>query len=144
MDSIFKPTLIALAAMLSAVMEMTAPMVILTGCFVIADVVTAYRLQRRLAKAGKYGDGKARFSSARFSRIFGTIAGIMSLLILAAMADYLVLEPLGIASLKYVAGAICFWQAVSILENEAAENNAPWAMKARKFLVDKAKRYLDG
>lgn len=138
----FKPTVAALLGLGSAVLESVTPMIVLTGAFVLADVVTAFRLQRRLVKAGKIDSKKARLSSARLGRIFVTMSKIMCLLILTAMADCLVLSPLGIPALKIVAGAVCFWQALSLLENEAAENEAPWAVHARKFLVDKALRYL--
>lgn len=143
MNTFFKPTVTALGALGSAVLEATAPMFILTGCFVIADTVTAVRLQRRLAAAGKLPADKGGFSSARFARVFITMSKIFALLLLAAMADHLILGSLGIASIKFVAGAVCFWQAISLLENEAAQNDAPWAVHARRFLVDKAKRYLD-
>lgn len=142
MHTFFKPTVAALLAMGSAMLESVTPMFILTGGFVFADTVTAYRLQRRLARAGKLDPEKAKFSSARFGRVFITLGRIFALLMLTAMADYLVLAPLGIPAMKIVAGAVCFWQAISLLENEASQNDAPWASHARHFLVDKAKRYL--
>lgn len=142
MATIFKPTIAALAGLGSAVLETAAPMFILTGAFVFVDIATAYRLQRRLAAAGKLEGHKAKFSSSRFGRVFVTLGKIMTLLVLTAMADHLILEPLGIPAIKTVSGAVCFWQALSILENEAAENDAQWAVQARRFLVDKAKRYL--
>lgn len=139
---IVRPAGAALAGMATAVFEMTAPMLVLTWAFVVADTVTAVRLQRRLERQGKIGRGEARFSSRRFGRMFVTMARILGLLILTAMADTLVLEPLGLGAMKLVAGAVCFWQAVSLLENEAAANDAPWAEHARRYLVDKAKRYV--
>ena len=142
MERILKPAGVAVAGMMSAVVEMTAPMFVMTGCFVIADVITACRLQRRLRRAGKLGKEDAKFSSARIGRVFVTLTQIMGLLVLTAMADYLVLGPLGIPALKMVAGGVCFWHSVSLLENEAAENGSKWAVHARRFLVDKAKRYM--
>lgn len=133
----------ALCGMFGAVLRSAVPMFVLTAAFVAVDVASAIRLQLRLAKAGKLEKGKVRISSLRFARVLFTLAKIFVLLILTAMADHLVLAPLGIPALKIVAGAVCFWQALSILENEAAENNAPWAVHARRFLVDKALRYID-
>ena len=46
------------------------------------------------------------------------------------------------ALLKFASGVICFWQAWSILENEAAANDRPWARILRRILVDKTERYL--
>ena len=48
----------------------------------------------------------------------------------------------GIDAVRIIAGAICFWQLLSILENESTCSTARWALLARKFLVDKAKRHL--
>ena len=142
MNTLLKPMLTALAALGASVLENTVPMFILTGAFVFADAATAYRLQRRLAAAGKIKPEDARFSSCRFGRIFVTLSKILGVLVLTAMADCLVLSPLGIPAIKIVAGGVCFWQAISLLENEAAENDAPWAIHARRFLIDKARRYL--
>lgn len=140
--NLLKPTVAVVTGMASAVAESVVPMFMLTGAFVVADVVTAWRLQRRLAAAGKLSPNTVRFSSARLGRVFTTLTKIMCLLVLTAMTDHLILGPLGMPAIKIVAGAVCFWQAISLLENEAAENNAPWAIHARRFLIDKAKRYL--
>lgn len=142
MNEIFKPMWAVLGSFVCAVTQTVVPMFILTMCFVIADVITAYRLQMRLVKAGKIGASEVRFSSYRLGRVFVTLSKILGLLVLSAMVDYLVLEPFGLNSVRFVAGGICFWQSLSLLENEAAENDAPWAVYARKFIVDKAKRYL--
>lgn len=138
-----KISIATLMGLATTVFQLTVPMFILTATFVVADVITAIRLQRRLAAAGKINRCKVRLSSARLGRIFVTLSKILGLLVLTALADHLILSPLGIPALKLVAGAICFWQALSILENEAAENDAPWAEAARKFLINKAQRYLD-
>lgn len=143
MESMFKPVGAALSAMICYVLEVTAPMFILTSAFVVADAFTAYRLQCRLARDGKLAESEVRFSSRRFGRVVSTMGRIVGLLVLAAMADHLVLRPLGVESVRLVAGAVCFWQALSLLENEAAENNARWAVHARRFLIDKARRYID-
>ena len=140
--SLLKPLLTALFGLASAVIENVTPMFILTTAFVAADTVTALRLQHRLVRAGKLPPDKAGFSSVRFRRVLFTVARILGLLILTAMADHLVLKPLGLEAMKIVAGAVCFWQAVSLLENEAAENDAPWAKHARRFLINKALRYI--
>lgn len=142
MNTFLKPVIAAVFGLLSAVLEATVPMFILTAAFVLADVVTAMRLQRRLKASGKIKMEDARFSSAKFGRIVGTLTKILCLLLLTAMVDHLVLVPLGIGAMKFVAGAVCFWQAISLLENEAAHNDAKWAVCARKFLVDKARRYI--
>lgn len=138
---LFKPAAAVFAGLAASVVENVAPMFVLTAAFVVADTITSLRLQHRLAKAGK--NTPVRFSSRRFTRTLATLGRILGLLVLTAMADHLILVPLGLGAMKFVAGAVCFWQAVSLLENEAAANDAPWAAYARRFLVDKAKRFLD-
>lgn len=44
---------------------------------------------------------------------------------------------------KIAAGAICFWQIWSILENESSCSDAKWAKIAQKILVDKTSRHLN-
>jgi hypothetical protein len=44
---------------------------------------------------------------------------------------------------KVAAGAICFWQLWSILENESSCNGAKWAKIMQKILVDKTSRHFD-
>jgi hypothetical protein len=44
---------------------------------------------------------------------------------------------------KVAAGAICFWQLWSILENESSCNDAKWAKVLQKILVDKTSRHFD-
>lgn len=142
MNAIFKPVVCVLAGMAGAVVENVVPMFVLTGTFVFADTLTALRLQWRLVRAGKLDARKARLSSARFGKVLKTLAKILGLLVLTSMADFLVLAPLGIPAMRIVAGAVCFWQAISLLENEASENDARWAVYARRILIDKAMRYL--
>lgn len=40
------------------------------------------------------------------------------------------------------AALVCFWQTLSILENEATASDARWARIARRILVDKTGRHL--
>lgn len=108
-----------------------------------ADLITARRLARRLRR--KVPDGSARralkFSSAGLGRAVRTLGRIYGLLMLAAMVDAVIVGGHGLL-LKFAAGAVCFWQSVSILENEAACNPHPWACILRRILIDKTERYL--
>ena len=108
---------------------------------VMADVVSARRLARRLRAAAPDHAPRLRFSSARFGRVVGTLIRIYALLILAAMVDSVIMGGDGLL-LKFAAGVVCFWQAWSILENEAAANPRPWARILRRILVDKTARHL--
>lgn len=107
---------------------------------VVADIVTARRLARRLSKAAPERSASLRFSSTGLGRAIATISRIYALLVLAAMVGTVVLGNGRL--LQFATGAVCFWQGVSILENEAACNGAAWARIARRVLIDKTERYL--
>ncbi len=108
---------------------------------VLADFLTSRRLARRLRKAAPEHEVKLRFSSARFGNTIRTLLRIYALLVLASMIDTVIMGACGML-LKFAAGAVCFWQAVSILENEAACNDSRWAKVARRVLIDKTERHL--
>jgi hypothetical protein len=54
-----------------------------------------------------------------------------------------VVQVLPIKLTNIVAGAVCFWQVWSMLENESSCNNARWAKIAQRILVDKTERHFD-
>jgi len=107
---------------------------------VLADVVTARRLARRLRKAAPQQAQRLKFCSARFGRVFATLVRIYAVLMLAAMVETTIVGREGL--LRIVAGAVCLWQAVSMLENEASCNGARWARIMRNVLIDKTERHL--
>jgi hypothetical protein len=117
------------------------PFGVVCTAMVIADVVSARRLAHRLQQKVPSKRQQLKFSSARFGRVIATLIRIYSVLILAAMIDNVIGVP-GISMLKFVAGAVCFWQAVSVLENEASANGATWAKMLGRILIDKTERYL--
>lgn len=109
---------------------------------IVADVVSSRRMQRRLRRQVPAAHAaRLRFSSTGLGRVVGTLSRTYAFLILAAMVDSVVAGATG-ALLKFASGVICFWQAWSILENEAAANDRPWARILRRILVDKTERYL--
>ncbi len=119
-----------------------APAVLCT-VMVLLDFLTALTLGRRLRRAGRPVD--SRLSSRRFGRVVGTLVRVYGALAVAAMAQRWVIDGyLGFDAVRFTAGAICFWQLLSILENESTCSDARWAKVARRFLVDKARRHLEG
>lgn len=108
---------------------------------VLADVWTARRLAARLGDKEPSRRQKLKFSSARFSRVIRTLLRIYALLAIAAVVEH---EVVGewIHLTKFAAAVVCFWQGVSILENEASCNPHPWARVAGRWLVDKSSRYI--
>lgn len=109
---------------------------------VLADVYTARRLARRLGRKRPTARQRLKFSSARFGRVVRTLMRIYAALALAALVEHVVVGE-WIHLLKLVAAVICFWQGVSILENEASANPHPWARVAGRYLIDKTARHID-
>lgn len=121
---------------------LVAPAAVCTA-MVVLDFITAVKLGRRLKRAGCDADG--RLSSRRFGRVVLTLVKIYGALAVAAMAQqWIICGYGGFDAVRFLAGAVCLWQLLSILENESTCSDARWARIARKFLVDKAKRYLGG
>lgn len=118
----------------------TFPFAAVCTAMVFADVVTARRLARRLGRRVPSQRQRLKFSSARFSRTLLKLGRIYALLLLTALVQHVVLPRVEL--LRYVAAAICFWQAVSMLENEAGANESSWARILRKVLIDKTERHL--
>jgi len=140
-QEIFRTAVSAAAGWLWAVAGPALPYGVVCTLMVVADVVSARRLARRLRAAVPGSAARLRFSSARFGRVVGTLSRIYALLVLAAMVDTVVMGGGGML-LKFAAGAVCFWQAWSVLENEASACTRPWALILRRVLVDKTERYL--
>lgn len=108
---------------------------------VLADVYTARRLARRLGRKKPTKRQQLKFSSARFGRVVATLSRIYAALALAAIVEQVVVGE-WIHLQKLVAATICFWQGVSILENEATANPHPWARTAGRYLIDKTARHI--
>lgn len=120
------------------------PCAAICTAMVVADCVTAWRLSRRVRRRHSDAPESAgKFSSRRAGRVPVTLARIYCLLLLAHGIDVAILGPGDISLMRFAAGAVCFWQALSILENEASLNNAPWAAYARRWLIDKASRHFN-
>lgn len=108
---------------------------------VLADAATAWRLGRRAAAAsGRADAGKLR--SSRLGRMFATLGRVYVLLLLARAMQAVIIEPdWGLDLVRIMAAAVCLWQALSILENEASCRGARWARIARRWLIDKTERH---
>ncbi len=131
----------SLAGIVAGFIEPIVAPALLCTVMTFIDFGTALALGRRLRRAGRPAD--PRLSSRRFGRVVMTLVRIYGALTVAAMANaWVVRGYAGIDAVRIIAGAICFWQLLSILENESTCSTARWALLARKFLVDKAKRHL--
>ncbi len=118
------------------------PAALLCTVMVAANVVSARRLARRLARKYPENSERLKFSSGRFGHAIATVFRIYLLLLVAALLERVVTGS-AFPALRVAAGAVTLWQAISILENESTEASSPLAAFLRKILVDKTRRHLD-
>ncbi len=112
---------------------------------VLVDGWTAWNLRRRLRRRSGRRPRRAKFSSAALGRVVAAVTRVNVGLLAASLVQGVILEGtemLPVDLLKLTAALICFWQLLSILENEATASGAAWARIARRYLADKASRRL--
>ena len=125
-----------------ALFRPTFPFILVCTLMVLADVYTAWSLSRRVKrKFPNANDGK--FKSIYFGRVFMTLIKIYVLIILSFLMETYIFEGLQIKLVNITAGAVCFWQLWSMLENESSCSDEKWARVLQKVLVDKTARHFD-
>lgn len=130
---------------LTAAVLPVLPYAAICTVMVAADMVTAWTLSRRVAR--RYGPaaraaGAGKLQSRKLWAAIVTLGKIYAMLIVAAAVDrYIVCDGSG-EYLRFCAGAVCFRQAVSVLENESSCSDARWARVALRWLIDKAGRHF--
>ena len=125
-----------------ALLHPTFPFIVVCTLMVLADVYTAWSLSRRVKrKFPNANDGK--FKSVYFGRVFMTLIKIYVLIILSFLMETFIFEGLQIKLVNITAGAVCFWQLWSMLENESSCSDEKWAKVLQKVLVDKTARHFD-
>ena len=72
-----------------------------------------------------------------------TLIKIYVLIILASLIETYIFEGMHIKLTNIAAGAVCFWQLWSMLENESSCSDERWAKVLQKVLVDKTARHFD-
>lgn len=108
---------------------------------VIGETATAWRLGRRAAamKGRRRAQGVVR--SARLGVMLSTLCRVYALLLMARAVQTVILDPDWHMDLvRVVAAAVCLWQALSMLENEASCCGSRWARIARRWLIDNTER----
>ena len=130
---------------LLAILEPTLPYLALCTVLIFADCLTAWQLAKRAKKAhpNKVGKDGHKFKSHHFGKVFSTLLKAYILIIIAYFIELYITSGLPIDLTKVAAGAICFWQLWSILENESSCNGSRWAKLLQKVLVDKTSRHFD-
>ncbi len=125
-----------------ALLQPTFPFILVSTLMVLADVYTAWSLSRRVKhKFPDANDGK--FKSIYFGKVIMTLIKIYVLIILSFLIETYIFEGLQIRLVNIAAGAVCFWQLWSMLENESSCSDEKWARVLQKVLVDKTERHFD-
>lgn len=142
MYSVIGRHIVAAVGALFALLEPTVPFILICTIAVLCDCYTAWALSRRVSK--KYpGVNDGKFKSSYAGRVFVSLIKIYALVILAHLVDVYIFPDWSLHLPNIAAGAVCFWQFWSMLENESSCNNAKWAKVAQKILIDKTQRHFD-
>lgn len=127
---------------LFALLQPTLPFIVICTIAILCDCYTAWSLSRRVKK--KYpGANDGKFKSNYAGRVFVTLIKVYALTVLAFLIETYIFEGLPVKLANIVAGAVCFWQVWSMLENESSCNDAKWAKIAQRILVDKTERHFE-
>lgn len=128
-----------------AVIEPTLPYMALCTLMIIADCFTAWSLSRRARKAhpDRVSDDGKKFKSQNFGKVMKTLLKSYALILMAYFIQRVITDGMPVDLTKVAAGAICFWQLWSILENESSCNGSRWAKTLQRVLVDKTSRHFD-
>lgn len=143
-NEIFRWVFTVVGAVL-AMLEPTLPYIIICTIMIFADCFSAWQLSRRVSKAHptKVGKDGGKFKSQHFGKVLMTLFKAWALIVMAFLIQTHITNGLPIDLTKVAAGAICFWQMWSILENEASCTDAKWAKLLQRILVDKTSRHFD-
>lgn len=125
-----------------AMIRPTYPFILVCTLAVLADCYTAWSLSRRVKKRFP-GANDGKFKSNYAGRVFITLIKVYSLTLLVHLIDAMVFPEIALHLPQVVAGAVCFWQIWSMLENESSCNDAKWAKIAQRIMVDKTERHFD-
>ena len=137
--------LFAAVGAITAILAPTLPYLIICTLMIFADCFTAWQLSKRARKAHPERvskDGR-KFKSQHFGKVILTVLKAWALIIMAFLMQEHITDGLPIDLTKVAAGAICFWQLWSILENESSCNGARWAKLLQRIAVDKTERHFD-
>lgn len=130
---------------IAALFAPAMPYLLICTALIFADCYTAWSLARRVAKAHPQHAtaDTAKFKSHHFGSVIVTLIKTWTLLCVAFMIETHITSGLPVDMTKIAAGAVCFWQLWSILENESSCNGSRWAKVLQRILVDKTSRHLD-
>ena len=125
-----------------ALLEPTIPFILVCTIAVLCDCYTAWSLSRRVKKQFP-GTTDGKFKSNYAGRVIVALIKVYVLIVLVFLIENYIFEGLPIKLANIVAGAVCFRQVWSMLENECSCNDSKWAIIAQRILVDKTERHFD-
>lgn len=136
----------ALFGAIVAILEPALPYIGICTLAILYDCYTAWSLGKRVRKA--YPDRTSaeakKFKSQHFGKVVQTLIKAWAMIVLAFFIQlHIIGDSMPVDLTKVAAGAICFWQLWSILENESSCNGAKWAQVLQKILVDKTERHFN-
>lgn len=119
------------------------PMVLVCIFAMVADTISAWRLNRRCHK--KYpGRADGKLHSSKVFDIFSDFIVLFTAILLAHMIDEVVLKDFDTMYLpNWIATVYCAYQLLSIIENESSCNDKSWARLAQRVVANKIGRHLD-
>ncbi len=129
----------------AAMLEPTLPYLGICTLAIFYDCYSSWSLARRARKVhpDKVSEDGRKFKSRHFGKVLITLLKSYALIVLAFLIHRHITNGVPIDLTKVAAGAICFWQLWSILENESSCNGAKWARIMQNILIDKTSRHFD-
>lgn len=130
-----------------ALLSPTLPFVLICVFATILDCITAWRLAKRTKRHHpeipevQIHD---KFESEKFWGVFPKLLVLYGCIVLGYMIDTWIFPFLDMYLPNFMAGAFCFRELYSILENESSENGSAWAKFLQQFMVNKAERHIEG
>lgn len=134
--------IVGLIGAVCAALEPTIPYILVCTLAVFVDCVSAWLLSKRV-KTKYPSKSRGKFKSNAAGRVFMSLLKIYALIFLTQLIDTYIMPTWDLHLSNIIAGAVCFWQLWSILENESSCNNAKWAKIAQKIMIDKTERHFD-
>lgn len=130
---------------MTAMIEPTLPYLGICTLIIFYDCFSSWSLARRARRLypDKISENGRKFKSRHFGKVLITLLKSYALIVFAFLIQEHITDGLSLELTKISAGAICFWQLWSILENESSCNGAKWAKVLQNILVDKTSRHFD-
>jgi len=125
----------------------TFPFAMICMFALLLDSLSAWRLAKRIRKNHPELPSDAihdKFESEKAWKMFPTLLIVYGCIVLGHLIDEVIFPFVTMYLANMIAGGFCLYSLYSVLENESSENGKSWALFLQKFMVNKAKRHIDG